>query len=126
MAAPAGQRLGIFWLLYGILRIAMAVWLFVFSGTATVVFGALLVRVPDPAALMSDFHLWSSAVIVLSIICGVLGLAAGFALMTGQAYGRRLALVASFLSVSEIPLGTTLGIITLIVFLRSEANASRS
>src|SRR5947199_9037436 len=105
MAAPAGQRLGIFWLLYGILRIAMAVWLFLFSGTATVMFGALLVRVPNPAALMADFHLWYSVVIVLSILCGLFGLAAGFALMTGQSYGRRVALVASFLSVSEIPLG---------------------
>jgi len=124
MAAPAGQRLGIFWVLYGILRIAMAVWLFLFSGTATVMFGALLVRVPNPAALMADFHVWYSAVIVLCIVCGVLGLAAGFALMSGQRYGRRLALVASFLSVSEIPLGTTLGIIALIVFLRSEPDPS--
>jgi hypothetical protein len=124
MAAPAGQRLGIFWLLYGVLRIAMAVWLFLFSGTATVMFGALLVRVPNPEALMADFHLWYSAVIVLSIVCGVLGLAAGFALMSGQRYGRRLAVVASFLSVSEIPLGTTLGIITLIVFLRLEPDPS--
>jgi hypothetical protein len=98
----------------------MAVWLFLFSGTATVMFGALLVRVPDPAAFMADFHMWYSAVIVLSIVCGVLGLATGFALMTGQRYGRRLALVASFLSIAEIPWGTTLGIITLIVFLRSE------
>jgi hypothetical protein len=80
-------------------------------------FGALLSRVPNPFALMSDFHLLYTAVIALSILAGLFGILAGLALLANQVQARMLALVAAFLSVSEIPFGTTLGIYTLIVFL---------
>jgi len=80
-------------------------------------FGALLTRVANPFALMSDFHFVYLALIVLSILCGVFGLLAGLALLANQSSARNLALVAAFLSVSEIPFGTTLGIYTLVVLL---------
>jgi hypothetical protein len=118
MSGPR-RGLGVYWILYGILRLLMAIWLFLFSGTATVMFGAALVRVPNPFALMRNFHIWYGAMIVLSILCGVLGLLAGVALMAGQSSGRTLGLAAAFFSVSEIPFGTTLGIYTLIVLLSS-------
>jgi hypothetical protein len=121
---PAAQNLssrlrllGGCWVVYGILRLIMAVCLFLFSGTATVMFGALLVRVPNPFTLMDVFHFMYAACVVLSVLCGILGLLAGFALLAGQRSGRTLALVAGFLSLSNIPLGTTLGIYTLIVLL---------
>jgi hypothetical protein len=66
-------------------------------------FGALLGRVPDPFALMRDFHMVYAGIVVLTILCGLFGLLAG------------LALLAAFLSVSESPFGTTLRIYTLIV-----------
>jgi hypothetical protein len=53
------------------------------------------------------------------ILCGVFGLMAGLALLANQPAARKLAVVAAFLSVSEIPIGTTLGIYTLIVLLPS-------
>jgi hypothetical protein len=109
--------LGGCWLIYGILRLVMAALLFLFSTTATLMFGALLSRVPNPFALMSDFHLLYTAVIALSILSGLFGILAGLALLANQVQARMLALVAAFLSVSEIPFGTTLGIYTLIVFL---------
>lgn len=123
----SGQRrgLGMCWILYGILRLLMAIWLILFSGTATVMFGALLVRVPNPFALMSNFHIVYGALVVLSILCGVLGLLAGVTLLTNQSTGRILALVAAFFSVSEIPFGTTLGIYTLIVLLSPSYDAPR-
>jgi hypothetical protein len=89
----------------------------VYSGTATVMFGALLNRVPDPFTLMEAFHFMYIVWIALSVVCGILGFIAGLALLRGQRPGRTLALIAGFLSLSNIPLGTALGIYTLIVLL---------
>jgi hypothetical protein len=80
-------------------------------------FGALLNRVPDPFTLMGVFHFMYLGMIALSVVCGILGLIAGVALLGGNRSGRTLALVAGFLSLSNIPLGTTLGIYTLVVLL---------
>jgi len=115
------RTLGGCWLVYGIFRLIMAVCLLLFSGTATVMFGALLTRAPNPFTLMGAFHIIYAACIVLSVLCGILGLLAGFALLAGQRSGRTLALLAGFLSLCNIPLGTTLGIYTLIVLLPSSA-----
>jgi hypothetical protein len=115
----SGHRriLGVCWLVYGILRLIMGICLVLFSGTATVMFGALLGRVPDPFALMGDFHILYAGIVVLTVLCGLFGLLAGLALLAKQRPARMLALLAAFLSVSEIPFGTTLGIYTLIVLL---------
>jgi hypothetical protein len=115
----SGHRriLGFCWVVYGILRLIMGIWLILFSGTATVMFGALLGRVPNPFALMADFHVLYVATIVLSFFCGLFGLLAGLALLANQRPARTLALLAAFLAISEIPFGTTLGIYTLVVLL---------
>jgi len=109
--------LGICWLLYGFLCLIAALWLVFFTNTATVMFGALLNRVPDPFTMMSDFHFIYGVLIVLFIVCGVLGVLAGLGLLASQRFGYGLALIAAFLSLSSIPLGTTLGIYTLIILL---------
>ena len=95
----------------------MAAFLVIFSGTATLMFGALLNRVPDPFALMTDFHFIYVLMIILSVLCGILGILAGLALLAGSGSGRSLALAAAFLSLCEIPLGLTLGTYTLVVLL---------
>jgi hypothetical protein len=126
----SGHRriLGICWVVYGILRLIMGVWLILFSGTATVMFGALLSRVPNPFALMDDFHIVYMGIVVLTFLCGFFGILAGLALLANQRPARTLALLAAFLSVSEIPIGTTLGIYTLVVLLplRGESPPIRS
>jgi hypothetical protein len=109
--------LGICWLLYGILRIVTAIWLALFSSTATLMFGALLNRVPDPFSLMNIFHIAYGVLVAISAACGILGVLAGSALLAGSQSGRTLAIISAFLSLSSIPLGTTLGIYTLIVLL---------
>jgi hypothetical protein len=109
--------LGVCWIAYGFFRLIMGIWLVLFGGTATVMFGALLGRVANPFALMGDFHLAYAGMVVLTILCGLFGVLAGLALLANQRPARILGLVAAFLSVSEIPFGTTLGIYTLLVLL---------
>jgi hypothetical protein len=122
--APVSQNfagplriVGMFWILYGIARLVMALWLAVFTPTATVMFGALLTRVPNPFSLMTVFHFLYLGIILWSAACGVFGIFAGFALLAGRNFASRLAVIAAVLSLSELPFGTTLGIYTLILFL---------
>ena len=117
--SPSGQlrTLGGCWMVYGVIRLVLGTLLVLYSGTATVMFGALLSRVPDPFSLVAVFHFMYILMIALSIVCGILGLLAGLALLGGKVSGRTLGLIAGFLSLSNIPLGTTLGIYTLVVFL---------
>jgi len=126
----SGHRriLGVCWVAYGILRLIMGICLVLFSGTATVMFGALLSRAPNPFALMDYFHIVYVCLVILTFLCGLFGLLAGLALLANQRPARMLALLAAFLSVSELPLGTTLGIYTLIVLLplRSDSPPIRS
>jgi hypothetical protein len=109
--------LGVCWLVYGVFRLIMGIGLVLFGGTATVMFGALLGRVANPFALMGDFHVLYAGFVVLTVLCGLFGLLAGLALLANRRPARRLALIAAFLSISEVPLGTTLGIYTLVVLL---------
>jgi hypothetical protein len=111
------KTLGVCWIVYGLLRLAMTLWLVAFHTTATMMFGALLGRVPDPFTLMADFHIIYLAVEVWSAVTGLVSILAGLALLASQAAARWLALCAAFLSLSEIPLGITLGTYTLIVLL---------
>ena len=111
------QTLGVCWIVYGIFRLILGICLIVYTGTATVMFGALLGRVPDAFSLMADFHVFYAVIVVLSFVCGLIGLFAGLALVAKQGPGRKLALVAAISSVSDLPFGTTLGIFTLIAFL---------
>jgi len=108
--------LGALWFVYGILRLIAVIILVLYVGTATVMFGALLNRVPDPYTLMTTFHILYIAAIIVTALSGLFGLFAGLALIAGKS-ARTLSLVAAFLSLSDLPLGTTLGIYTLIVFL---------
>ncbi len=109
--------LGWLWLIYGIIRLALVILLVLYSGTATVMFGALLTRVPDYLPLMSLFHFFYGVAIIVTALAGLFGILAGLALLAGRPAARSLSLAAGFLSVSDIPLGTTLGIYTLIIFL---------
>jgi hypothetical protein len=120
---PGGhvRTLGVCWIVYGIIRLIVAAWLVFVTGTATLMFGALLNRVPDPFTLMNAFHFIYATNVVLSALCGLLGILGGLALLVASQSGRTLALVAGFLALTNLPVGTTLGIYTLIVLLPSRA-----
>jgi hypothetical protein len=111
-----GRTLGLFWLIYGVLRIIAAVWMLGFTPTATVMFGALLNRVPNPYPLMSAFHVIYAGWIVLSAASGIFGVLAGISLLAGAGRSRILAIVAALLGVPFIPVGTMLGAYTLARF----------
>jgi hypothetical protein len=111
------RTLGGFWTIYGVIRMIIVLCLLVYGRTATLMFGALLSRVPDPFALMDVFHLLYILMIILSAVCCLVSLVAGLALIGGQRSGRKLAIIAAVLSVSDIPLGITLGIYTLVELL---------
>jgi hypothetical protein len=121
-SADSYQTLGVCWIVYGIFRLVVGICLLVYNGTATVMFGALLGRVPDAFSLMADFHFIYAVIVMLSFLCALLGIVAGVALLANQALARKLALAAAILSVSEIPFGTTLGIFTLIALLPSRGS----
>jgi len=111
------RPLGVCWIVYGIIRVCIGVWLVVFMPTATVMFGALLGRVPNPYWLMDLFHFVYALAIVVSVACGLLGIAGGLANLRNAKARRGLLIVASFLALSEMPLGIALGVYTLIVLL---------
>ena len=115
------RALGSFWIVYGVFRLIMVLCLLIYGRTATLMFGALLNRVPDPFALMGVFHFLYTLTIALSAVCGLIAFVAGAALIGGQRSGRRLALIAAVLSVSDIPLGVTLRIYTLVELLPVKA-----
>ena len=114
------SALGLCWIVFGIFRLIVAVWMLSFAGTATVIFGTLLNRVPNPYSLMSAFHVIYSGWMVLSAASGIFGILAGIALLAGAGASRVLSLVAAFLSVAFVPVGTTLGIYTMVIFLRRD------
>lgn len=122
-AEPAANRrtLGMLWIVYAVLRVVCGIFLIFFAPTATVMFGALLSRVADPFTLMANFHIFYTAGIVLAFVCGAFALVAGLLLLAGSRSARALALVAAFLSLSEIPLGLTLGTYTLVVLIPSRS-----
>lgn len=111
------KTLGVCWIVYGIYRLILGICLIVYAGTATVMFGALLGRVPDAFGMMAEFHVFYAVVVVLSFVCGLIGLMAGLALVANQGRERKLALIAAVLSLSDLPFGTTLGIFALIALL---------
>jgi len=121
-AAPARVinrgTLGTLWIIYGLLRLVVAVLLAVFSPEATVMFGALLTRVAEAFTFMAIFHVFYVLLIIVTVLSGIFSLLAGSALLASRPAARRLALTASFFSVADPPAGTTLGIYTLILFLR--------
>src|SRR3984893_4403018 len=120
VAPRSGRTLGLLWVIYGIFRIIAAVWMLSFTPVATVMFGALLNRVPNPYPLMNSFHLIYAGWIVLSAASGIFAVLAAISLLAGAGAGGLLAVVAALLAGAFIPVGTMLGTYTLVVFVRRE------
>jgi hypothetical protein len=119
--------LGACWIVYGIARVLLAFWLLAFHITAKLMFGALMTRVPNPYTLMDSFEVFYTAIVIFSVICGLLGVLAGLALLATWSAGRPVALAAAFLPLSELPLGLMLGVYTIVVLLpRYDARISPS
>ncbi|MGA8145881.1 MAG: hypothetical protein WB987_18490 [Candidatus Acidiferrales bacterium] len=114
------RRLGVLWAVYGVGRVVMVVVLAVFSGTATVMFGALLSRAPNPFALMADFHLLYVIMIAWTMASGILALVAAADLLSRRGSARAIANLAAFLALPDLPFGIMLGVYTLVVLARPD------
>ncbi|HEY8715822.1 MAG TPA: hypothetical protein VIM00_10605, partial [Candidatus Acidoferrum sp.] len=76
--------------------------------------------VPNPYSLMHVFPIIYSGWMILSAASGVFALIAGITLISGAGVSCLVALIAAFLSVPFSPVGTMLGIYTMVLFLRRE------
>ena len=114
------STLGILWALYGISRLIIALVLVVFSATATLMFGALLSRLPNPFALMSDFHLLYVCIIFWNIFSGIVALVAAADLLGRRASARKVAILAAFIALPVPFFGIILGVYTLFVLFPRE------
>ena len=126
LASTQPRILGLCWIVYGVLRLAMTFWLLTFTTAATLMFGALLTRVPDPFSLMSLFHFLYLGVMIWSAVSGVVGILAGVTLLSGQRSARPLAIAGALLSLSELPFGIALGVYTLVVVVPPYSAAPRA
>ncbi|MGA8012323.1 MAG: hypothetical protein WB949_07855 [Candidatus Acidiferrales bacterium] len=115
------RNLGILWILYGILRLVGALGALLYGGTLTVMWGALLSRVPDPFTLMTLFHVFLIFAIVLGVVAGLVSIVAGLSLMSGGQSARTLGLLAAFFGLVNGPLGIALGAYTLVVLVPANA-----
>jgi len=120
------KTLGRCWIAYGILRIVAGMVLMVFAPTATVMFGALLVRVAHPFMFMEIFHAFYVLAIALSFVCGILGIYGGLALLSRRSSSRMTLIVASVLSASNLPIGIVLSVFTLVRLLGAGAAETAS
>ncbi len=111
------QFLGICWFVYGVMCLVAAALLIAFSGTATVMFGALLSRVPFPFTLMDLFHMLYALAVIETAVCGVFAIVAAGGSVAGSRWARTATLIAGFLALPQLPLGIMLGTYTLIVLL---------
>jgi hypothetical protein len=108
------RNFGILWILYGLLRLIGALGVFMYSATLTLMWGALLSRVPNPYALMDFFHFFLIFAIILGIVAGIVCIIAGLNLMSGATNARKLGCVAAFFGLTNGPLGIALGAFTLV------------
>jgi hypothetical protein len=115
------RNLGILWVLYGVLRLVGALGVFLYSATLTLMWGALLTRVPNAFTLMDLFHGFLLFVIILGIVAGVVSIIAGLNLMSSGTSARTLGLVAAFFGLTNGPLGIALGAYTLVVLVPAGA-----
>jgi hypothetical protein len=94
------------------------------SGTLTVMWGALLNRVPDALSWMAMFHLFLTAAIVFYVILAIVSFLAGFFLLSRPTSAKAVALLAAFLALVSGPLGVALGVPTIVLLLPRDSARS--
>jgi hypothetical protein len=110
----AYRKLGVLWIVYGVVCFVKVAWILVNEPALTVMWGTLLSRVPNPYPWISSFHFGLLVAITVLIVAGVFSFLAAVALLAGSRSGRNLGLVAGFLGLITGPLGVLLGAYTLL------------
>ena len=104
------------------LLILIAIWRFIAASLLAI--GVIAISVFAFPGAVEDADIGglfglSIAIIVLLALIG-LSVAAGIGLIKGKSWGRTLALVNAVLDLFNIPIGTVIGVLTLIYLLRPE------
>ena len=107
------NTVGILWLISALVCFVKAAWIALESPILTLMWGALLNRVPNPFAWMSDFHAVLMGIIVWDVVAGIFALMGGLAWMQNSRSTRFLLTVASLLALITGPVGLMLGVYTL-------------
>jgi hypothetical protein len=111
------KTLGVLWAIYGVLCFFEVGWLVVQADTLSVMWGALLTRVPNPYSWMTLFHFALMAAVALQVLAGIFSLMAASAQLTRSRSRRNMMLAAGFFGLVTGPLGLVLGVYTLILLL---------
>ena len=109
--------LGILWLIYGALRGMAAFWILFVS---RFVAPAILSRIPVEPLGFPLARIISSALFFqagLATFIAIAGLVTAWGLMQHEAWARTLAIITAVVALLSLPLGTALGVYTLIVML---------
>jgi hypothetical protein len=107
------KTLGILWLISAVVCFVKAAWIALEFPILTLMWGALLNRVPNPFAWMSDFHAVLMGIIVWDVVAGIFAIMGGLAWMQNSRSTRSLLTVASLLALITGPIGLMLGAYTL-------------
>jgi hypothetical protein len=118
------KTLGALWAIYGVLCFIEVAWIVVQADTLSVMWGALLNRVPNPYAWMSMFHFALVVGVALLVLAGIFSLMAGSALLAHSRWRSRrsMTLAAGFFGLVTGPIGLVLGVYTLILLLSRAAD----
>lgn len=109
------RTIGVLWGLYGLLMIAAVACMMVYRGSLTLMWGAIISRVPNPFEWMNVFHLFLGATEVMALISAALSLLAAVALMANASSSRKLGLAAAAFGMLGTPPGVALGVFTVAI-----------
>jgi hypothetical protein len=111
------KTLGILWLISALVCFVKAAWIALEFPILTLMWGALLNRVPNPFAWMSDFHAVLTGIIVWDVLAGIFAIMGGLAWMQNSRSTPFFLTVAALLALITGPLGLILGVYTLAIAL---------
>jgi len=121
------RTLGILWGIYGVLLVLGVAFILLEESVLTLMWGALLNRVPNPFVWMSAFHVFLLATVVMGVIAAIFSFLAAVALLQGMTAARRLGLIASTFGLLSSPPGIALGAFTVAILLpETDSRAARS
>lgn len=115
--------IAVLWTVYSVFRILMAGWTIVFSRLFLPMWTQMIPPQANfnfaPFLRMISGIYWFSGMFAVAV--GVLGLWAAWSLWQRDPIGRTVAIIVAFISLISVPLGTALGVYTLVILLPSAA-----
>jgi hypothetical protein len=104
--------LGTLWTVYAVLMVAVAVWIFVYNRTLTLMWGAIINHVANPMTWMTLFHFFLVTTVLMALLSAIFSFLAAFALLEGTATAHKCGLTAAAFGMLGPPPGVALGVFT--------------